>query len=194
MAAAQKPESDLTVEEVSQSLRGRIGKKWEPKKWRPEYDRIVAYSAMGKPNTWIAETLDFTPEHVSTILNTPEAVALMMKIQAKLRENIEVNIPDVLSELAGKAVSRLREVLMDDDLFEKSPFAVVDRGLDILKGLNHLKGGGNGANPVGGGNTTNIGTVILAPGQKSDIMEGLERIAEVKRIHGGNNTSVSEVK
>lgn len=161
---------------------------WVPKKWRPEYDRVVAYSVVGKANTWIAEQLGFTPEHVSSILNTPQGLELASKLQAKLRENIELNIPETLGELAVLATKRLKSLLENDAIFEKSPFAVVDRGLDVLKGLKHLQGGGNGAP----GQTTNIGTaVIVTPGQRSDILDGLQRIADIKKLHAGTGNGDS---
>lgn len=159
----------------------RVVKKWRPKKWRPEYDRVVAYSAMGKSNIWIAQQLSFTKEHVSTILNQPQAIELIGRLQAKLQDNMMVSIPQALSEIADKAVLRLKEVMFDDKLFSKNPFAVVDRGMDVLKGLQHLKGGGNGAPQQG--NVYNINTAILAPHQRSDILEGLEKVQEVNRLH-----------
>lgn len=178
------------LDELQTKLEPRKGKvKWRPKKWRPEYDRIVAYSVLGRSNLWIAESLKFTPEHVSTILNLPEGKALQEKLHAKLREKIEVNVPDVLSQVAQKAAERVKAMLDDDALFAKSPFAVVDRGLDILKGVGHLRGGGNGATgqpALQAGNVTNIGTMIVTPGQKSDILEGLQKIAEVKALHGSS--------
>lgn len=171
------------------AARGRL-KKWKPKRWRPEYDRIVAYSVMGKANTWIAENLGFTPEHVSTILNQTQAIELAAKLQAKLREKIEVNIPDVLSKVAEKTAERLFTLVNDEHLWEKNPFAVVDRGLDVLKGLNHLKGGGNGS-LNGGGTTINVGTAILAPTQQDSILQGLKMVAEVKKLHSGNSEDAS---
>lgn len=182
MAAALKPENEVQVE----PKKAKLGK-WKPKKWRPEYDRIVGYSALGRSNTWIAENLQFTPEHVSVILNLPEAQALMTQLQTKLRERIIVNIPEVLDEVAQQAAKRLKQVMFDDEMFEKSPFAVIDRGMDVLKGLNHLRGGGNGAPVPTPGTVTNIGVVNISPNQKSDIMEGLEKVREVGLLHSGTS-------
>lgn len=132
--------------------------------------------------------MHYTKEHISTVLNQPEAKALMERLQGKLRENIEVNIPDVLGEIAKQAASRLKEVMFDDELFQKSPFQVLDRGLDVLKGLNHLRGGGNGSLQPAGGSTTNIGTVVITQAQRSDLLEGLERVKEVHQLHGGDGS------
>lgn len=156
--------------------------KWVPKKWRPEYDRIVAYSVMGKANTWIAATLGFTPEHVSSILNTPRGLDLAQKLQEKLAANIENTVPDELAQIGKQAIKRLKDLMEDDNLYQKSPFAVVDRGMDVLKGLRHLVPGGNGA-ALQPGNQTNIGTVIISPQQHSDLLEGLQQIKEIKQIH-----------
>jgi len=170
----------MSAPAVITEKKGTFGR-WKPKVWRPEYDRMVAFSVCGKSNIWIAKQLGFTPEHVSNILHQDEAVALAERLQQKLRENIEINIPTVLDEIAVKSVERLKAIMDNDELFQKSPFAVVDRGMDVLKGLNHLRTKGESSN---NGNTTNIGTVIIAPNQTSDILDGLERVKEVKRIHG----------
>lgn len=126
--------------------------KWVAKKWQPEYERMVAYSAMGWSNKKIAETLKYTPEHVSNVLNLPQAKELKDKILAKLRERTLEDVPSILKKVAQKTAERLETILNDDDLFEKSPFAVIDRGLDVMKGIGHLKGGGNGS---GGGGVQN---------------------------------------
>lgn len=173
----------MTAPAQTQERKGKLGK-WKPKHWRPEYDRMVAYSVLGKSNIWIAKFLGFTPEHVSNILHQPEAVELAEKLHAKLREGIEANIPAVLDEIALKAVSRVKQLIDSDELMIKSPFAVVDRSLDVLKGLNHLKRSGDQSS-LGGGTTVNIGTAIIAPQQTSDILEGLQKVAEVKRLHRG---------
>ena len=160
--------------------------RWRPLKWRPEYDRVAAYSACGKSNIWIAQQLGFTPQHVSNLLQMPEAVALIDKIQKKFQESAIESIPNVMLELAEQSVRRLKSVMFNDDLFERNPFAIVDRGLDILKGIGHLRGGGNGALQPSSA-ITNIGQqIIVTPSQYDSITQGLEKVAEVKKLHAGN--------
>lgn len=120
-------------------------KRWEAKHWRPEYERAVAYSALGKSNIEIAKILNYTVVHVSNILNLPLAKELKDKIIARMRERTLEDIPTILQKVAHKTAERLLKVVEDDDLFTKSPFAVIDRGLDVMKGIGHMKGGGNGA-------------------------------------------------
>lgn len=119
--------------------------KWVPRKWQPEYERMVAYSAMGWSNIKIAQELKYTTVHVSNVLNLPQAKELRDKILARMRERTLEDVPNILQRIALKTAERLETVVNDDEMFLKTPFAIIDRGLDILKGTGHLKGGGNGA-------------------------------------------------
>ena len=165
-----------------------IFKKWIPKKWRPEYERIVAMSAAGFSNKQIAKDVGFTPVHVSNILNLPQATDLMERIVAKMRERTLVDIPSTLQRIAEKGVQRLETAMNNDDLFEKSPFAVIDRAMEVVKGLNHLKGGGNGAP----GNVTHVhgNAMIVSADQADNLALGLQRREQVKKLHSPNEIVV----
>jgi hypothetical protein len=160
---------------------GRI-KKWQPKRWKPEYDKVVMFSVAGMSNTVIAEKLNITKEFVSQILNLPQALELTEKIRVKIREKMEDGITENLYIATKQAAKRVRQVLENDETFAKSPFAVTGLAIDVLKGMNHLKGGGNGA--LGNGET-NIGALIINQGQKSDILDGLAKVKEVRQLHAG---------
>jgi hypothetical protein len=164
--------------------------KWVPKEWRIEYDRVVAYSACGMSNVAVAEKVGLTKEHVSTILNLPQAKLLMQNIQLRLRDKVTENIPTVLDEISKKGVQRIRDIIDDDEIAKKSPFAVAKLALDVMHGVGHLRGGGNGSNnqspsPFGViNNTNNTTNIVLMPGQKSDIMDGFKKLTQVAEIHG----------
>ena len=106
---------------------------------------MVAYSALGWSNLKIAQEMKYTPVHVSNVLNLPQAKELRDKILLRMRERTMTDIPTLLAQVAQKTAERLQILVNDDEKFEKSPFAIIDRGLDVIKGLGHLKGGGNGA-------------------------------------------------
>lgn len=159
--------------------RGKL-KKWNPKKWKADYDRVVAYHVTGKKNVEIATILGMTPVHVSNILNLERAQQLKAKLEQMLRERMETNIPDTLEYVARKTTERIKQMIDNDDLFEKSPFAVIDRGMDILKGLNHLKGGGNGASPI------NVERAIIVSGDNAAALaSGFDKADEARRINAG---------
>lgn len=154
-------------------------KAWKPKNWKPDYDRVVAYSVMGKQNTEIAVILGYTPEHTSAILNSPQGLVLREKLQSALREKMLTNIPETLEYVARRGVERLKQLIDSDEVFEKHPFAVVDRAMEVMKGLNHLKGGGNGAGAI------NVERAIIVSGQAgTNLMEGFTKADEARRING----------
>lgn len=113
--------------------------RWRPRKWELAYEQIVALSTLGKSNVEIAKLFGYTPQHISNILCTPEASLARRMMLEKLREGVAAKLPQRLDDLADKATQRLAEVLYNDDLASRSPFAVADRGLAVLKGLGKLK-------------------------------------------------------
>jgi hypothetical protein len=162
----------------------RMTKKWVPKEWRPEYQRIVGYSACGISNIEIAQKLGFTKEHVSNILNLPEAKQLLAKITLKLAQNQDFNISTEMTQLVEQSFKRVKAVMNDDKLFEQSPFAIIDRGLEIMKGSGLLRGGGNGAPPsLVGGNISNVNLFNLPPELSERLVEGLEKSNRAREIH-----------
>lgn len=153
--------------------------KWVAKKWKPEYEKMVAYSVIGWSNKKIGLELGYTKEHVSNVLNLPQAEELKDKLAAKMREKT-LSIPDTLQYVAEKTADRLRKVMDNDELFERHPFAVIDRGMDVLKGLSHLKGGGNG----GGGNNINAQNVFLLPANNAqNLFDGMAKADEALRLN-----------
>ena len=161
-------------------------KKWQPKEFRPEYERVVGYSFLGLSNEDIASKTGFGKQHVSNILNLPEAKALMMILSERQREKMEKTIPEALEEINKKAIERVHALVHNDELFEKSPFAVVDRSLAVLKGTGHIQDG------VRGGNTQN-NFFQLPSEQAATLLEGLTKAQEAKRLHKGRDvTELSE--
>lgn len=182
MAAQLQPEFDSAPPVKAGKL-----KKWVPKKWKADYDRVVAYHVMGKTNIEIAEILKYTKEHVCLILSRPQALELKEKLQVALRDRMLTNIPETLDYVARKTVERLKQVVDSDELFEKSPFAVIDRGMDVLKGLQHLKGGGNGST-----GTINVERAVFVSGSAAENMfDGFTKSDEARRINASPTPSSS---
>jgi hypothetical protein len=172
--------------ETTAPKKGKLGK-WVPKKWKADYDRVVGYHVVGKENKEIAVILGFTPEHVSTILNTPQAQELKAKLEASLREKMLTNIPETLEYVARKTADLMKKVVDNDQLFEKSPFAVIGMGMDVMKGLNHLKGGGNGAGPI------NVERAIIVSGESAaGLVAGFDKANEARRLNAGNTPSTDQ--
>jgi hypothetical protein len=177
-------EPAYTIVDDGDRRRGPKLNAWKPKRWKADYDRVVAFHVMGKKNIEIAKALHMTPEHVSTILNQPQALALRDRMQAALREKMVTNIPETLEYVSRRTAERLKQVLDDDELFAKAPLAIIDRGLDVLKGVGHLKGGGNGAPGM------NIDKAFIVPAAMAEtLMSGFGKADEARRINGSDSSS-----
>lgn len=158
--------------------RPAVLERWKPKKWEPFHEQIVALSCMGRSNKEIAETFGYTPQHISNIINTPQAALVRRRILTNLQEKVDAGIPRRLGDLADKATQRVAQVLFDDNLFERSPFAVVDRSLAVLRGVGKLKT----VSEMEGGNKTN-NTIIFTSEDAADIRAGLAKAREASERH-----------
>jgi hypothetical protein len=162
----------------------RVGKlnKWVPKKWKPEYERIVGLSCLGESNKKIAQMMGFTPEHVSTILNLPQAEELRELVLSKLREKNVESATEVLGRI-GIKTAVLLEKAIDNKQFTENPktmFALIDRGLDVLRGTGLLRTTG-----VSGSAGVAAQNALVLQGDAADrFVEGMIKADESKRIHG----------
>lgn len=111
----------------------RLTKRFEPKTWKPLYDHIIYYHCLGKTNIWIAEKFNCSPQTVTNIINCDQGRKLLVTIQAKLRQSMESNISERMLDVADKFMKKIERIADDEELFQRAPFAVVDRGLQIIK-------------------------------------------------------------
>lgn len=157
--------------------------RWRPRRWQPEYERMVIMSVGGMSNAEIGNALGYSKQHVSNVLNLEQAEVLRQELIGRMREVAMNDIPARLHEITVKTVDRLHRMVHNDDLFEKSPFAVIDRGLEVVKGLGHLKHGNSDQVP---GSLVHVGgnAIITLPdalGQR--IAEGLEQTMRARELN-----------
>jgi len=162
--------------------------RWKPKKWQPEYDRMVFMSVAGFSNKQIGERLGYTKEHVSNVLNLAQAEQLREEIQKRMREEAYQDLPKRLNEIAAKTVERMHMLVHNDDIFERSPFQVIDRGMDILKGLGHLKHGN--ADHEAGGTVVNHGTIVVSDKLMERFVAGLEKSEEARQLNPAEDSRI----
>ena len=128
--------------------------RWQPKAWRPEYTEMVTLSSLGMSHKAISDEIfkrtgtRYTTQHVSNVMCTRQGKALMEMISRNLQAHVEKTIPERLEAIAHKTIERLEVMMNDDKLFEKAPFAVIDRGMKIAVSTGHIKSesSGSGAN------------------------------------------------
>lgn len=112
---------------------------YNPVTWKPLYDAIIMELIMfGSKKKVIAEKYKVTPQTVSNIINCEEGRVKIRAAQERVRETMLRTIPQRMNDIAEKAVDRMQEFINDDTLYEKSPFAVIDRGMRFMQGTKLL--------------------------------------------------------
>lgn len=181
MSAVLKPVPESNGE------RPGIFKRWRPRKWHVVYDQIVALDTLGKPQKEIAELFNYTVQHVSNICQCPEAAITRGRLMEQLQQGAVAKLGTDLEVLAVQAKKRLAQMLYDDDLYQRSPFQVVDRGITVLSGVGRLKSRTDAANKV------NVErAIILTADDGKAIRESLQKADAAKRLHAAIEVEVEE--
>jgi hypothetical protein len=154
-------------------------KKWSPKRWEPMYDEMVLMSCLGKSNVDIARRFGYTKEHISVILNTKQAQVTKRLILSKLQETVAQTLDQRLAAIKDAALTRITQVLKNDQLMETAPMAVFDRSVTVLKGVGVLREASAGGS--GGINAKNA--VFINSEDAKGIREGLAIANEAARLN-----------
>lgn len=155
--------------------------KWIPTEWRIEYDRIVALHCLGYSNAVVGQELGYSAQHVSNILNLPEGKAMVRLVKEKFIKQTLDTIPERLNALQIKITERVEKFFDDDELFQKAPGAVVDRGISLLKCIGLLKE--KETLPPQGG-VVNVDKAIIVPaGSMDNMREALRLSMEIDARH-----------
>lgn len=160
--------------------------RWQPTKWKPEYETVVSLHARGKTNLEIAELTGYHPVQISNILNCDEGKAVARDYSNAIRGQTS----DRLERIGDLAFHVIEEVLGDKELLENSPLALIDRSMNVLKGLGKLV-----PSDIGTGNTVNINTqnnAILGNDALDTIINGLKK-SEQARVLNLNEVGASRV-
>lgn len=164
----------------------RFGK-WQPTRWKPIYEKIIIMSAGGMSNKMIAASVGFTPEHVSSILNLPQAEQFRVQVLKIMRERALADVPATMSRIVQKGMNRLEKMVEDDGQFANAPFAILDRVFKVAENTGHFKKSAIPDQPNGSvSNTTNI---IMSGNQLDKLVEAMEKSDQVKQLHGGRDIS-----
>lgn len=177
------PEGKVTGERGAKAY-----KKWEPKKWLPVYEAIVALSCTGLDNESVGKRFGYGKQQVSNILNTPQGKKLREIIAARIRDMNLLTLEDRMAFIQSSALKNVEKVITDEtgQIFEKAPLALFDRSLAFLKSSGALKGDQPippASSPLVG-NVQKMSVMVVSSEAKALLNEGLARAAEVKQLHG----------
>lgn len=180
---------DIKIEVVAQtpSDSGRILKfdrrrkvlrksaSYNPVTWKPLYDAIILELVMfGGKKKEIAAKFKVTPQTVSNIINCEEGKVKIRAAQERVRETMLRTIPQRMGDIAEKCVDRMESFIADDTLYEKSPFAVIDRSMRFMQGAKLLA-----SQDSQGAQATNVGLPAVSEKALDRLSVALERIGAV---------------
>lgn len=115
---------------------------WQPVKWKPVYDMMIALHISGVSNVEIGKQLDYTPVQVGNILRSDEGKNYINQIQRSIRSQMSDDIPTRLEQLKQLSYNRISEALSNEELAQRSPLAVASTAMSFLKGIGSLNDGG----------------------------------------------------
>lgn len=130
--------SELTPGVFTRKKRGTF-QKWQPKKWKPKYEQIVALHCAGFTNIKLAEMFQMTTQQICNIVTSDKANEIKEQAIQAIRSQVTETLPDKLEKLGNKALQVMSEVMSRDDLLKESPFAMFDRAKDIAEGIGNFK-------------------------------------------------------
>ncbi len=150
--------------------------RWVPKTWDVWMTEVVMLSTRNVSNTDLATKYGVTPQHISNIINTPQAALIRREMLDALQERVSQTTARRLESIATKTVERLDRLIHDDDAFKESPFAIIDRGLKVMEGIGKLK-----KKDAGG---VNVEKAVILSGQHSkELLEGIKEAREVRKLY-----------
>jgi hypothetical protein len=152
--------------------------KWQPKRWKPIHEEIVALDCAGAPHAMIASKVGKSVQYVSKICNTPQAMIIKRHaLKEMIRKNKEIQ-EERIEQMQAKAMERISDVLEDDQLARDEPFAVVDKAFKLLASTGVMGGKKeNGATHIHA-ETVNVNN--LKNSALVEIKDGLAKSREVR--------------
>lgn len=168
----------------------RALKKWQPVKWTPLYEQMVALSVMGKSNTEIAEMFNYNKQQVSNILTCDHAIKLKMELIRKIRGQLDGTLQERVAQIADKTVSLTHKLLNNEDAFEKNPVSVISTGLAVARQLGPNKEilprplSDRTSDPTLVQDNRVTQNIFISPEGAKQISNGLEMLKKVKELNG----------
>lgn len=177
----------MQAEEMKETKFKKFGKfkvirKWQPGVWLPEYEMIVMDSSKGRSNTDLAKQYNFTPQHISNILNTEEARTIKQQIVDAIRQKSLDLMNTQYGEIVEVSVKNIHTVL-HSGITDENMFGMFDRSIMALKGLGKLQEEAKAG--VVNNNIQNV--MIINNKQETVITKGLDDLKEIERLHSGVN-------
>lgn len=184
----ENPDLPEHMRENEVTRRARITRpRWNPKEWHPIYEEVVLLDCMGYKRSEIGARMGFSEMHVTNILKTPQAAIVRKLVIARINNKAMQTIEQRLETVTEKAMTRVEEVINDDELAKKNPLGIFDRAITLLKGTRKIQPEESG---------THIQKALIVSEQQFDkLLKGTALADEARRLHAAEpvEAEVSDV-
>jgi len=153
------------------------------KNWKPIHTSIVLDYAQGRTISQLADKYGFADSTIANIIRTTKAKEILARIESNILKNGTESFPEAIKKGKILAFQRMQELLTNDSLAEKAPFAFFDRAQKAFESFSKYDTpelpSSNGAIQQ---NNTNVQLNIFNnPEQVSALTEGLNKALEVSQ-------------
>lgn len=97
------------------------------KNWKPIHTSIVLDYAQGRTISQLADKYGFADSTIANIIRTTKAKEILARIENNILKNGTESFPEAIKKGKILAFQRMQELLTNDTLAEKAPFAFFDR-------------------------------------------------------------------
>jgi hypothetical protein len=175
---------------IVKQYKGRRGVRstipWEPKKWKPRYDMMVALWSTGRyTQRDIAKLTKVSHVMVGLLLRSDMAKPYIEAAKVKMTQVASETQEERIQQTQERAFVIIEKVMHNDELVETNPFSMMDRSIKFLEATGKIKGKNTEGN--GNGNINVHGPAVFLPIEHAErIGEGLSKLNEIKRLHAGS--------
>jgi hypothetical protein len=163
----------------------RLNKKarWQPKKWDPLFDQMVALSCTGMSNVAIAARFDYTPQQICNILTSDQGKLIKSLVSKHIQEELKKSLELRITRTEARAHEIISAVLNDNELLVKNPIALYDRAIKFLEGRGQLEDKSRVQ--------VSERTVVIPSDLVEKLVSGISKANDAVLLHG--NTEVRRI-
>lgn len=151
------------------------------KNWKPIHTSIVLDYAQGRSISQLSEKYGFADSTIANIVRTKKAKEILGRIEQNILKNGTEAFPEAIKKGKILAFERMQQLLSNDALAEKAPFAFFDRAAKAFETFSKYEAPET-PTPNSPANQTNVQMNIFSNvEQVSALTEGLNKALEVSQ-------------
>jgi hypothetical protein len=177
----QSPTQTPPGQEITFGVRRAKINRWIPRRWEENYTQIVILASLGlKSNTQLGIQFNFTPQHISNILNSPQASVIRKQIHETVVGTVSKDVPASLNAMAATALERLKTIIENPALVETKTEFIASLSLKLLAASGQVKD--DSVSPI------NVGKAIIFTATDAEAMrEAIRKSNEADRLNEGRS-------